>query len=235
MTTLIIILFFIGYVAISLEHTIKLNKAATALITGVLCWLVYMYSVEEKEIVVEKLLFHLAEISSILFFLIGVMTIVELIDTHSGFNIIIEKIKPKSKLKLLWIISIITFFLSAFLDNLTTAIIMTSLTAKILSEKNDRMWFTSMIIIAANAGGVFSPLGDVTTTMLWIGKQITAQNIITKLFVPSMFVCLVPLLILSKRFYNQTNVYIKNNMAFTVKRREANLILIVGIFLLIFM
>lgn len=234
MTTLIIILFFIGYVAISLEHTIKLNKAATALITGVLCWLVYMYSVEEKEIVVEKLLFHLAEISSILFFLIGVMTIVELIDTHSGFNIIIEKIKPKSKLKLLWIISIITFFLSAFLDNLTTAIIMTSLTAKILSEKNDRMWFTSMIIIAANAGGVFSPLGDVTTTMLWIGKQITAQNIITKLFVPSMFVCLVPLLILSKRFYNQTNVYIKNNMAFTVKRREANLILIVGIFLLIF-
>ena len=233
MTTLIIIIFFIGYVAIALEHTIKLNKAASALITGVLCWLVYTYSVEDKEMVVEKLLSHLSEISSILFFLLGVMTIVELIDTHSGFNIIVEKIKTKSKLKLLWLITIITFFLSAFLDNLTTAIIMTSLTAKILSDKNDRMWFTSMIIIAANAGGVFSPLGDVTTTMLWIGKQITVQNIITKLFIPSIFVCLVPLLIISKKFYNKTIVYKEQTIEFTVKRQEANIVLIVGVLLLI--
>ena len=233
MTTLIIIIFFIGYVAIALEHSIKLNKAASALITGVLCWLVYTYSVEDKEMVVEKLLSHLSEISSILFFLLGVMTIVELIDTHSGFNIIVEKIKTKSKLKLLWLITIITFFLSAFLDNLTTAIIMTSLTAKILSDKNDRMWFTSMIIIAANAGGVFSPLGDVTTTMLWIGKQITVQNIITKLFIPSIFVCLVPLLIISKKFYNKTIVYKEQTIEFTVKRQEANIVLIVGVLLLI--
>ena len=233
MITLIIIVFIIGYLAIAFEHLLKLNKAAAALLTGVFCWTIYILSGVDKEKAVEELLHHLGEISSILFFLLGAMTIVELIDSHNGFAIITDRIKTRSKSKLLWIIAAITFFLSALLDNLTTAIVMTSLIAKLLENKKDRLWFTSMIIIAANAGGAFSPLGDVTTTMLWIGKQITAPNIITQLFLPSVFVCLVPLIILTPRFRNQTFNF-KKAGAPPVDRKEANIVLILGILLLLF-
>jgi hypothetical protein len=233
MTTLVIIVFIIGYLAIAFEHPIKLNKAAAALLTGVFCWTIYMFSGVEKEHAVEELLHHLGEISSILFFLLGAMTIVELIDSHDGFTLITDKIKTRSKTKLLWIIGIITFFLSSLLDNLTTAIVMTSLTAKLLDEKNDRLWFVSLIIIAANAGGAFSPLGDVTTTMLWIGKQITAQNIIVQLFLPSIAVCIVPLLIITPKFRNQTFTF-NNATSIAVNKKEANIILVSGILLLLF-
>lgn len=233
MTTLVIIVFVIGYLAIAFEHPLKLNKAAAALITGVLCWTLYILSGVEKELAVEGLLHHLGEIASILFFLLGAMTIVELIDSHDGFTIITDKIKTRSKSKLLWIIAIITFFLSALLDNLTTAIVMTSLIAKLLENKNDRLWFTGMIIIAANAGGAFSPLGDVTTTMLWIGGQITAKNIIIELFLPSVFVCLIPLLIISPKFRNQTFKF-RTTTEYKVDKREGNIILILGILLLLF-
>jgi Na+/H+ antiporter NhaD/arsenite permease-like protein len=233
MTTLVIIVFVIGYLAIAFEHPIKLNKAAAALLTGVFCWSIYMFSGVEKEHAVEELLHHLGEISSILFFLLGAMTIVELIDSHDGFTLITDKIKTRSKTKLLWIIGIITFFLSSLLDNLTTAIVMTSLTAKLLDEKNDRLWFASLIIIAANAGGAFSPLGDVTTTMLWIGKQITAQNIIAQLFLPSIAVCIVPLLIITPKFRNQTFTF-NNATSIAVNKKEANIILVSGILLLLF-
>ncbi|MEI7977803.1 MAG: sodium:proton antiporter NhaD [Bacteroidota bacterium] len=233
MTTLVIIVFVIGYLAIAFEHPIKLNKAAAALLTGVFCWTIYMFSGVEKEHAVEELLHHLGEISSILFFLLGAMTIVELIDSHDGFTLITDKIKTRSKTKLLWIIGIITFFLSSLLDNLTTAIVMTSLTAKLLDEKNDRLWFASLIIVAANAGGAFSPLGDVTTTMLWIGKQITAQNIIVQLFLPSIAVCIVPLLIITPKFRNQTFTF-NNATSIAVNKKEANIILVSGILLLLF-
>lgn len=233
MTVLVVLIFVVGYLAIAFEHPLQLNKAAAALITGVLCWTVYIMSGVETEHAVEALLHHIGEISSILFFLLGAMTIVELIDSHDGFIIITDKIKTRSKAKLLWIICILTFFLSSLLDNLTTAIVMTSLVAKLLDDKNDRLWFVGMVIIAANAGGAFSPLGDVTTTMLWIGNQITAQNIILKLFLPGVFVCLVPLAIISPKFKNQTFTF-NNNSAISIDRKEANLVLILGIVLLLF-
>jgi Na+/H+ antiporter NhaD/arsenite permease-like protein len=197
---LLIAIFVIGYAAIAFEYPLRLNKAASALLTGVLCWTVYILSENSYNKVVEELLHHFSEISSILFFLLGAMTIVELIDSHNGFEMVTSRIKTKSKRKLLVIVSIITFFLSAILDNLTTAIVMTSLSAKLLPEKEDRFWFAGMIVIAANAGGAWSPLGDVTTTMLWIGGQITALNIIIKTFLPSLAVLCIPLLITSFHF-----------------------------------
>lgn len=233
MTAIVIIVFVIGYLAIAFEQALKLNKAAAALITGVLCWTLYIFSGVEKELAVEGLLHHLGEISSILFFLLGAMTIVELIDNHDGFTIISNNIKTRSKVKLLWIISLITFFLSAILDNLTTAIVMTSLASKMLKNKNDRLWFAGLIVIAANAGGVFSPIGDVTTTMLWIGGQITAANIIIELFLPSIFVCLIPLIIVSSKFRKQSFDFNDTN-ELKVAKKEGIIILIMGIILLLF-
>jgi len=233
MTAFAIIVFIIGYSAIAFGHFLKLDKAAPALLTGVFCWTLYMLSGVETEPAIEELLHHLSEIASILFFLLGAMTIVELIDSHDGFTIITDKIKTKSKVRLLWIISLLTFVTSALLDNLTTAIVMTSLCGKILNEKNDRLWFTGMIIIAANAGGAFSPLGDVTTTMLWIGGQITAKNIIVQLFFPSLAVCLVPLLILSPRFRGKTFTSPKGDKGI-INRKDANTVLIAGVLLLLF-
>ncbi|MBK8089745.1 MAG: sodium:proton antiporter NhaD [Chitinophagaceae bacterium] len=231
MAILVLIVFVIGYAAIAMEHSIKLNKAASALLTGVLCWVLYMFAGNGKEEAGEKLIHTIGEISSILFFLLGAMTIVGLIDSHDGFTIITDKIKTRSKVRLLWIITFITFFLSAILDNLTTTIVMVSVTAKILSGRNDRLWFTSMIIISANAGGAFSPLGDVTTTMLWIGNQISAVNIIKELFLPSLTVIVIPLLIISPKFRNQTFTY-TGKEDINVDRKDANIVLISGIFLL---
>ena len=233
MITLAIIIFVIGYIAISLEHPIGINKAATAVLTGVLCWTLYALQLGDPEVGVESLMHHLSEISSILFFLLGAMTIVELIDSHEGFKIITQRIQTRNKVKLLWIISILTFFLSALLDNLTTAIVMTSLVCKILDDRNDRLYFASMVIIAANSGGAFSPLGDVTTTMLWIGNQVTAGEVILKLFIPSIMVCLIPLLLLSKRFANQT-LPVKIQQQPIRHPGDSKLVLLLGVLLLLF-
>ena len=233
-TSLLIIVFVIGYVAIAFEHAIKLNKAASALITGVLCWTIYILQSNTVEVVGEELLHHLGEISSILFFLLGAMTIVELIDSHEGFDVITQKINTTSKSKLLLIITVISFFLSALLDNLTTAIVMTSLSSKILSEKDDKLWFAGMIVIAANAGGAWSPLGDVTTTMLWIGGQITALNIMKQLILPSIAVCLFPALIIAHRFKGQQFQQNAVTTGTAKEKKDGKTILFAGVGFLLF-
>ncbi|MBC7888883.1 MAG: sodium:proton antiporter NhaD [Ferruginibacter sp.] len=226
--------FILGYVAIALEHLIKLNKAATALITGVVCWTVYMLHAESPHIVSEELVEHLGGIASILFFLLGAMTIVELIDSHNGFDIITQKISTTSKQRLLFIVTAITFLLSALLDNLTTAIVMASLCTKILPDKEDRLWFAGMIVIAANAGGAWSPLGDVTTTMLWIGGQITALNIMKQLLLPGVVACILPALIMSLRFKGKKFDAPTLRVSTLKENRDSNIVLFAGIGLLLF-
>ena len=169
MYLLIVAIFIAGYTAIAFEHPIKINKTASALLTGVLCWVVYIMGAPDTGIVSEQLYEHLGEISGILFFLLGAMAIVELIDAHDGFDVITSRITTTDQRKLLWIISIVTFFLSSVLDNLTTTIVMVSLLRKLISDRKTRMFFVSMVVLAANAGGAWTPIGDVTTTMLWIG------------------------------------------------------------------
>jgi Na+/H+ antiporter NhaD/arsenite permease-like protein len=234
MTLIILTVFVLGYIAIAFEHPLKLNKAPSALITGVLCWTIYLLQSPEPETANEQLLHHLGDISSILFFLLGAMTIVELIDSHNGFDIITQKITTTSKRKLLLIITVLTFFISALLDNLTTAIVMTSLCSKILKDKEHKLWFAGMIVIAANAGGAWSPLGDVTTTMLWIGGQITALNIMKQLILPSIAVCLVPALIVARRFKGTKIQPIPPSVCTVEEKKDGKLILFTGVGLLIF-
>ncbi len=230
----ILFIFIAGYIAIAFEHPLKVNKAASALITGVLCWTVYILQASDKHIVSEELLHSFGEIASILFFLLGAMTIVELIDSHNGFEIITQKINTKSKSKLLFIIAIITFFLSSLLDNLTTAIVMTSLCIKLLSDKEDRLWFAGIIIIASNLGGAWSPLGDVTTTMLWIGSQITPLNIITALLIPCLMACIIPVLIVSKKFRGKTFEPLPVAPTTIAEKKEGKIILLCGLGFLLF-
>lgn len=192
MVLLISIVFVLGYVAITLEHSIKLNKAASAMLTGVLCWAIYALFSTDSHHVNEHLTGHLGDVAGILFFLLGAMTIVELIDAHDGFQIIIDKIQTTNKRKLVWSIAIITFFLSAALDNLTTTIVMVSMLRKLIDDKKERWMFAGLIIISANAGGAWSPIGDVTTTMLWIGEQVTTWNIMLKTIIPSLVCMIVP-------------------------------------------
>jgi Na+/H+ antiporter NhaD/arsenite permease-like protein len=230
MEPLIIVVFIIGYILIALEHPIKINKTATAILTGVVCWTLFIFmepgpellgsnafttfeemlrlespaeeisSMTDQELhrsfVTFSLNEHLANIAQILFFLLGAMTIVELVDAHRGFRFITDRISTRSPVKLLWIICIVSFFLSSILDNLTTSIVMVSLIRRLIPEKQLRLTFAGMIVIAANAGGAWTPIGDVTTTMLWIGGQISTVNIIKVLFLPSLVCMLVPLLFL---------------------------------------
>jgi len=180
------------------------------------------------------LLVHLGEISSILFFLFGAMTIVELIDGHNGFSIISQQIKTTKKSMLLVIISVITFVLSSLLDNLTTAIVMTSLCSRLLTDKEDRWWFGGMIIIAANAGGAWSPIGDVSTTMLWIGGQVTGYHLVIKLLLPSLAVLVLPLLFVVIKFRGQS---IREHLPIAtsgIERKESTLILLMGVSSLLF-
>jgi len=229
MELLIVIVFIIGYILIAVEHPIKINKTASALVTGVLCWTLFVLSeppatllqsehyinfINEikahttdvslltashlhTEYVVESLGHHLNEIAQILFFLMGAMTIVELVDAHHGFRFITDRINTRSPKKLLWIVCWVTFFLSAALDNLTTTIVMISLIRKLIPNREMRLFFAGMIIVAANAGGAWSPIGDVTTTMLWIGGQISASGIIVSTIIPSLACMLIPLIYLN--------------------------------------
>ncbi|TND07750.1 MAG: sodium/proton antiporter, NhaD family [Bacteroidetes bacterium] len=202
MTVLILVVFALGYFAIAFEHPLKVNKSASALITGVLCWTIYILfqETEAGKISVDAQLdHHISGIAAILFFLLGAMTIVELIDSHDGFDVITRRIKTTDKRKLALIVSFTAFFLSAVLDNLTTAIVMVALVSKLIGDRNDRLLFCGLVIIAANAGGAWSPIGDVTTTMLWIAERITTANIILKLILPSLVCMLVPLLFILPR------------------------------------
>jgi Na+/H+ antiporter NhaD/arsenite permease-like protein len=194
MTAFIIIVFVVGYLAIAFEHPIKINKAASALLTGVICWSIFALLGNDREFVSEELGHHLSDIAGILFFLLGAMVIVELIDAHDGFEVITQRITTTSKRKLVWIVGLLTFFLSAVLDNLTTAIVMVSLLRKLIPSHKDRLMFAGFIVISANAGGAWSPIGDVTTTMLWIGNQVTTANIIIKTIIPSLVCFFIPAL-----------------------------------------
>jgi Na+/H+ antiporter NhaD/arsenite permease-like protein len=197
MQVVIILVFVVGYLAIALEHPIKINKTATAILTGVLLWTLYALSADNMELVGTQLNEHLSSISSILFFLLGAMTIVELVDAYQGFRLITDRIQTRNAVKLLWLVCWVTFFLSSILDNLTTSIVMISLIRKLIPAKDMRMFFAGMIVIAANAGGAWTPIGDVTTTMLWIGGQISTASIMKVLFIPSVLCMLVPLLYLT--------------------------------------
>ena len=234
MIILMIIVFILGYLAIAAEHPLNLNKAASALLTGGICWTLYILHNGDSEVVNDELLHHLGDIASIIFFLLGAMTIVELIDGHDGFDIISDRLTTTSKSKLLIIITILTFFLSALLDNLTTAIVMTSLCSKLIKVKKERLIYAGAIIISANAGGAWSPLGDVTTTMLWIGGQITALNIILTLIIPSIAVALIPTLILVLRFKGQQIDTSDIDMVKGKEQRAGRSMLMMGIIMLLF-
>lgn len=245
MFIILVVIFVLGYLAIALEHPIKVEKAASALLIGSILWALYALfseqilalgyspSWEELKLMAQNIVqnikpamdpdsfstspfretvdmaahpstfvkyelgHHLIEIAEILFFLFGAMTIVEVIDQHQGFTVITDRIRTLNKVKLLWIIGFITFFMSAVLDNLTTTIVMIALLRKLISDKPTRWFFASLIVIAANAGGAWSPIGDVTTIMLWIGGQITTVNIILKVFLPSLVNMIIPLTIVT--------------------------------------
>ncbi len=232
----IIIIFLTGYVLITLEHSLHINKAATALLAGVLCWTVYITQVPDTEMVVEQLAHHIGEIAGILFFLLGAMTIVEIIDAHDGFEVIVSRIKTDNSRKLLWILSILAFCLSAILDNLTTTIVLVSLLKKLVPRRNQRLLYACVVVIAANAGGAFTPIGDVTTTMLWIGGQVTPVNIMRKLFLPSLMCLLVPLVYLSK--FSRGKIALsgthKENEVLHSTPFERKLVLGLGILVLVF-
>jgi len=232
----LILIFVIGYLAIAFEHPIRLNKAASALLTGVLCWVIYISSNADKEMVNEQLMHHMGEISGILFFLLGAMVIVELIDAHDGFQIVSDQISTTKIRNLLWMICFITFFLSAILDNLTTTIVMVSLLRKLVDDNKKRLLFAGMVVVAANAGGAWSPLGDVTTTMLWIGGQITPGGIIPALFLPSLVCLLVPLIIVSFRFKGSLmpTALHSEKIKLTSKPRDRNVVFFVGLGSLVF-
>lgn len=202
--------FVLGYLCIACEHTLKIDKAASALLTAVVSWTLLVLGADQilphlqpgsdnTHFVVEELRHHLGEVSEILFFLMGAMTIVELIDAHEGFTVITDRIRTNKRVSLLWLVGLITFFLSAALDNLTTTIVMVSLLRKLIADAKERWFYAGIVVIAANAGGAWSPIGDVTTTMLWIGNQISASGIVMSLFLPSLVCLLVPLVLLSFR------------------------------------
>ena len=221
METVIILVFALGYLAITLEHSIKIDKLIPALVMMAICWALIALGIddfpqwfdsakhslldnfgllaheEKMHLMEETLLHHLGKTAEILVFLLGAMTIVEIIDYFDGFSTIKGFIKTKSKTKILWIFSILSFILSAIIDNLTATIVLISILQKIVKDRNVRLWYAGLIIIAANAGGAWSPIGDVTTTMLWIGKKVTTANLIGYLFLPSLICMLVPSFIAS--------------------------------------
>lgn len=225
MLTLIIVIFIAGYLAIALEHQLHINKAASALFIGAVCWALYALGFQHllpadqipawfqeeaaldglagveiaRAYLVEGQFLHLvAETAYILFFLMGAMTIVELVDAHEGFSLITNRIQSRSKVKLLWIISWLAFFVSAVLDNLTTTIVMVSLLRKVIADRGTRLLFVGVVVIAANAGGAWTVIGDVTTTMLWIKHKISTVAVMHDLFLPSVVCLLVPLLAISR-------------------------------------
>lgn len=252
MLTAVIICFILGYVTIVFEHPLKLDKTVPALLMGALCWafisLGHLDVVDHHNHIAEGghasdhmldvLLHHIGKIAEILIFLIGAMTIVELIDLHRGFSVITDRIQTTSKRKMLWLISILAFFLSATLDNLASTIVLVSLLRRLVPEKSERIWFVSLAVIGANAGGAWSPIGDVTTTMLWIGQRVSTLGLIEHLVLPS-FVCLfVPVAIASMMKPFQGNITVDkrqlSNDRSAQKLLSSQTMLFVGVGALIF-
>ena len=202
----IVAIFVIAYAAIALEGPIKVSKSASALIGAGLLWTVYAILRGDQALVDQQLNDAVSSTAQIVFFLIGAMTIVEVIDAHNGFEVITSVIRTKKQATLMWLVGFVTFFLSAMLDNMTTTIVMISLMRKLLGNQSDRLLFAAMIVIAANAGGAWSAIGDVTTTMLWIGGQITPLAIIKGVFLASLVNLVVPLLAVSSFLKGKTIV-----------------------------
>ena len=236
--TLMIVVFVLGYMAIALEHPIKIDKAASALIIGGLGWALFAFSGIDHHSLTHEIQHHIVDIAEILFFLLGAMTIVELIDAHQGFAIITDKITTNNKVKLLWILSVITFFFSAALDNLTTSIVMAALLTKLIKDKDDLWMFAGIVILSANAGGAWSPIGDITTIMLWIGGQVTAVNIITSVIVPSVVCAVVPLIYLTFRLKGEVQrpeaVMLEEHQKNPTTPFERNLVFYLGVCGLLF-
>jgi Na+/H+ antiporter NhaD/arsenite permease-like protein len=221
MELLVIIVFVIGYLGITLEHNIKLDKLIPALAMMAICWAIVALGIdsftnwfdsanhalidvfselshkEKMHLAEETLLHHLGKTAEILVFLLGAMTIVEIIDYFNGFSTIKDYVKTTSKKKILWIFSILAFILSAIIDNLTATIVLISILQKIIKKRDERIWFVGLIIIAANSGGAFSPIGDVTTTMLWIGNKVSTGKLFLYLFIPSLLCMVIPSFIAS--------------------------------------
>jgi len=235
-TSLLLSIFFIGYFLITIEHYIKINKAAFALLIAAFSWVILIFNSTNYQEVNLDLNHHLVGVSEIVFFLLGAMTIVEIIDAHDGFSIISQKIKTNKKNQFIWLIAFFTFFLSAILDNLTTTIVMVTILNKLVADRKTKWLLLGLVIISSNAGGAFSPIGDVTTTMLWIGGQITPLNIIKETFLASVVAMVVPTLIIS--FLIKGNITLLNHSEesaeFKANAFQRNFILFVGILSLLF-
>ena len=249
----LVVVFIIGYLFIALEHPVKIDKSATALLLGMVMWVLFILGADALPFVVEKaaehgyaghlsdfvnaeILQHMGEIATTLFFLIGAMTIVELVDVHGGFAIITDRITSRSKKKLLWILGFVTFILSAILDNLTTAIVMVMLLRKLVNDPKERWLYASMIIIAANAGGAWSPIGDITTIMLWVKGNISTGAVMMYVLLPSLAALIVPLLFVTGRLNGkldkmENEAKEENNH---VSTKERNLLFFMGVGGLIF-
>lgn len=237
MTSLLIAIFVATYVVIALEHPLKINKSATALTGAGLLWTIYAFSGVAPQLLNEHLGESLMSTAQIVFFLMGAMTIVEVVDAHDGFDVITSRIKTTKLSLLMWMVGFTTFFLSAILDNLTTTIVMVSLMKKLLDKHEDRILFAGIIIIAANAGGAWTPIGDVTTTMLWIGGQITTIEIMKGLFLPSLVNLVLPLLLISRQLVDR-QVVSPDRSASDMRHRasapfERNLMFAMGLGILI--
>lgn len=226
------VVFLIGYSAIVIEQVVKFNKAATALLMAVGCWSILFFEPAES---VEKHLyifgFQMFKTSQIIFFLLGALTIVEIINAHKGFQFITEKLKVSSKRLMLWITAFVTFFLSSVLDNLTTTIVMVSLIAKIVEERQDRLLLGGVIVIAANFGGTWTPIGDVSTTLLWIYGQVSTLAIMRDLFLPSISGLVAALVWFSPQFHGK---FSKRDVVFEEIEPGGILVLILGLFFLMF-
>ncbi len=244
MVLALISIFIIGYTCIALEHPLKVNKTATALLLGTALWAVFSFcniifrpdlDIEQwRSFISGNLIENLGETAEIVFFLLGAMTIVTLVEDYQGFRIITDKITTTNKKKLLWELSILTFFLSALLDNMTTAIVMCALLRKLVADKKERWLFAGMVILAANAGGAWSPIGDVTTIMLWIGGQVTTVNIMVKTLVASLVCMAVPVLIVGATLKGDITRPESENSGVEVPVHLRRLILIMGVAALVF-
>ena len=249
MVVTLVTIFIFGYACIALEHPLKVNKTATALLLGVLTWAVFNFfnifnadflaqypnGIEGyRAFVSSQLIENLGETAEIVFFLLGAMTIVTLIEDYQGFSIITDKIKTTNKKKLLWILSILTFFLSALLDNMTTAIVMVALLRKLIADQKERWLYAGMVILAANAGGAWSPIGDVTTIMLWIKGEVTTFNIIVKTLLASLVCMAVPVVLLGFTLKGDIERPEEQTEGFQVPHRFRMLVLIMGVCALVF-
>ncbi|MCF8197112.1 MAG: sodium:proton antiporter NhaD [Polynucleobacter sp.] len=235
MLTTLLIIFVLAYAAIALEHYLHVNKSASALIGAGLLWVIYALSTDSQQIN-QELSESLISTAQIVFFLIGAMTIVELVDAHEGFDVITNRIKTNNLQTLMWMVGVVTFFLSAILDNLTTTIVMVSLMKKILDQYEDRLLFAGIIIIAANAGGAWSPIGDVTTTMLWIGGQITSLAIMKSVFIPAIISLLIPLLFIARNLKGKEVIFVQNSLEEKVSKTsflERNVMFYLGLGVLV--